>query len=68
MFSKGSFGAVPVTARRAKREKRGSRGGSPRKRDDLLTGPSGLFNAYEPGGLIVNLSENYPAVWQTEDR
>jgi hypothetical protein len=31
-----------VAARRAKREKRGSGGGSPRKRDDLLTGGSDL--------------------------
>jgi hypothetical protein len=33
---------MPVTARRAKREKRGSGGGSPRKYDDSLTGPSDL--------------------------
>ena len=31
-----------MTARRAKREKRGSGGGSPRKYDDLLTDPSDL--------------------------
>jgi hypothetical protein len=42
MFSQDSDGALPTTARRAKRENGGLGGGSPRKSDNLLAGPSDL--------------------------
>jgi hypothetical protein len=59
MLSEGSYEAVPVIARRAKREN-GGRGRIPRTYDDLLTGPSDLD--FQTRQLLSCTSGSAPSV------